>query len=616
MGHRVRPEGYFWPDVAHRGPAFIAWHRAYLLQFERELQRIDPSVALPYWRMDSVPSPFDAAFMGANVVVGSAFVAPTFEAGNPLANWIVGGEALLRLPYERNDEANLKAQFFSDDVLFMRTTFSAFSRTLEGNPHNVGHNWTGPWMRNCMISPSDPVFWPFHTGFDRQWAKWQWLGGHIQPDGSSESYFPSDAYDGSDASCNSEPPNSCVARGHHLKDTMWPWDSIIGPGATVMANRPAARLSSGLIGAFPPSSIAGLWPANLAQPTPADVIDFAGASPNRLDMGFAYDDVPYGVKVREIAMAPTMVLKAELLSKLSDAALPVADRVAAGRELSVLPEIADQSALAALAASESEPIPVRTEALRILGGLTDGSVVSVAIEIVADQGGSSDVRLAAIDALSMQMMFADISSHQQHTIMDALHTALADGHHEIRLSALRVLASDRDAKVIKIIADQLTNPGGAAFAPDDGIMALIAAGGAKEMADVIRPYLSDSHPGTRAAAVTALVGDLRSSAQIAAILANRSEPEEVRTAALAGLTSGGGSPIETLVQILQSPEETSDFKAKAASVLASAMESSADSLTKAQLQGFSDVLRTLSGELLAEPDIRRALSAAEAERNK
>jgi tyrosinase len=105
MGHRRRPEGYFWPDVAHRGPAFIAWHRAYLLLFERELQKIDASVALPYWRMDTLPSPFEENFMGANTVSETTpFVEPTFAIGNPLANWVVNGDPLQRFPYERGDE--------------------------------------------------------------------------------------------------------------------------------------------------------------------------------------------------------------------------------------------------------------------------------------------------------------------------------------------------------------------------------------------------------------------------------------------------------------------------------------------------------------------------------
>lgn len=35
--------------VGHRSPSFLPWHRQLLIRFERELQKIDASVTLPYW---------------------------------------------------------------------------------------------------------------------------------------------------------------------------------------------------------------------------------------------------------------------------------------------------------------------------------------------------------------------------------------------------------------------------------------------------------------------------------------------------------------------------------------------------------------------------------------
>ena len=43
-------------DEAHDLDAFLPWHRAYLLDLERELQAVDPSVTMPYWRFDR-PAP-------------------------------------------------------------------------------------------------------------------------------------------------------------------------------------------------------------------------------------------------------------------------------------------------------------------------------------------------------------------------------------------------------------------------------------------------------------------------------------------------------------------------------------------------------------------------------
>ncbi|XP_053390939.1 putative tyrosinase-like protein tyr-3 [Mercenaria mercenaria] len=34
---------------AHKGAAFLVWHRVFLTHFEEEMRKIDPSVSLPYW---------------------------------------------------------------------------------------------------------------------------------------------------------------------------------------------------------------------------------------------------------------------------------------------------------------------------------------------------------------------------------------------------------------------------------------------------------------------------------------------------------------------------------------------------------------------------------------
>ena len=77
-------------DEAHGQPAFLPWHRAMLLHVERELQKIDPSVALHYWNWDAAaPNVFHQDFMGApDISVGEFDIAePIFAASNPLNGW-------------------------------------------------------------------------------------------------------------------------------------------------------------------------------------------------------------------------------------------------------------------------------------------------------------------------------------------------------------------------------------------------------------------------------------------------------------------------------------------------------------------------------------------------
>jgi hypothetical protein len=74
---------------AHGGPAFLPWHRAYLLDLERELQRVDGRVALPYWRFDeAAPNVFSTTFMGLSDNLGRV----GFAAGHPLLNWSTDGQ--------------------------------------------------------------------------------------------------------------------------------------------------------------------------------------------------------------------------------------------------------------------------------------------------------------------------------------------------------------------------------------------------------------------------------------------------------------------------------------------------------------------------------------------
>ena len=68
----------------HTRPGFLAWHRAYVLDLERELQAIDPSVALPYWRFDrAAPNIFKRDFLGESDNNGTV----SFSSTNPLQFW-------------------------------------------------------------------------------------------------------------------------------------------------------------------------------------------------------------------------------------------------------------------------------------------------------------------------------------------------------------------------------------------------------------------------------------------------------------------------------------------------------------------------------------------------
>ena len=70
----------------------------------------------------------------------------------------------------------------------------------------------GGSISSIGTAAKDPLFFLLHCNVDRLWAKWQRLNGRFDPAVA--------------ASYDSNPANPI---GHHLDDTMWPWNGITTP---------------------------------------------------------------------------------------------------------------------------------------------------------------------------------------------------------------------------------------------------------------------------------------------------------------------------------------------------------------------------------------------------
>jgi tyrosinase len=244
---------------AHGAPAFLPWHRAYLLDLERELQAIDPSVALPYWRFDqAAPNIFTLDFFGVSDPLGTV----QFSAANPLQFWRTDGVlGINRRPFF-NTAAAPPGLRTEAQTLALGNQYPAF-RTLEGNPHGSAHVSFGGSISSVPTAAKDPLFFLLHCNVDRLWAKWQRQFGRFnaaQP-----------------ASYDSSPSNPV---GHNLPDTMWPWNGITG------GSRPPTA-PGGAMAASPSVSAPG------PQPRVADSLDYQGSVNAIARMGFDYDDVPF-----------------------------------------------------------------------------------------------------------------------------------------------------------------------------------------------------------------------------------------------------------------------------------------------------------------------------------
>ena len=244
---------------AHGRPGFLPWHRAYLLDLERELQAIDPSVALHYWRFDRpAPNLFTRDFMG----VADATGAVQFSASNPFQFWTTDGvPGIDRLPLFNTNSAppGLRTEA---QTIALGTAYPAF-RVMEGNPHGSAHVSFDGSINSIGTAARDPLFFMLHCNVDRLWAKWQRQNNRFNPAQA--------------ASYDSNPANPI---GHNLPDTMWPWNGITGPPRPPTA--PGGPLaSSPCVNAPGP------------QPRVRDTLDYLGRVNAASLMGFAYDDVPF-----------------------------------------------------------------------------------------------------------------------------------------------------------------------------------------------------------------------------------------------------------------------------------------------------------------------------------
>lgn len=272
-------------------PLFLAWHRAFLLSLERELQAVDPRVALPYWRFDEDSNNiFRDNFMGlvnGPTMPGGSIVA--FDAGNPLFGWRMStGGPLVR---EGNPTMGLQAvypAFLFDTLpnLFAEEGIDQYQGAqpengangkLEQRHHNYAHVANGGWL-GSGTSPRDPLFFMLHTNVDRAWAEWQARFDRFDT-ANTASYFLQGSYPGA------TDPNRLM-KGSYANDAMWPWSQDDG------ASTPSdPRDDWPGRGWAMPASLGGHGPDG--PPTPASMIDYLSLNGGTAGHGSCYNDLRF-----------------------------------------------------------------------------------------------------------------------------------------------------------------------------------------------------------------------------------------------------------------------------------------------------------------------------------
>jgi tyrosinase len=255
----------------HRGPQFLPWHRTYLLDLERKLQAIDPSVSMHYWRFDEpAPNVFTRQFMGQTARSATTASLVTLDPANPLVAWVTDSVPGISRSALFNTLTQAAPGLLSQDfrllnqaeTLALGTNYPLFAG-MEGSPHGAAHVSFNGSISVISTAPKDPLFFMLHANVDRLWALWQWLNRRT----------------------NADDPNTYTGQnvdGRRIGDTLWPWNGVTG------SPRPDFAPGNGL-----PASPLTTTPG--VKPTVRNAIDYHGS---RVGMpanwlGFSYDDVPF-----------------------------------------------------------------------------------------------------------------------------------------------------------------------------------------------------------------------------------------------------------------------------------------------------------------------------------
>ena len=312
-------------NEGHAQAAFLPWHRALMLQFERALQTQSPktgsphadyrSVTVPYHDWDAAaPRVFSPDFMGRREAGG--FGQPEFHISNPIhgfrtgepgatfppiaaADHIGGEEFILRNDTEeRFRPGTMFTPLILDgyNLVFPLLLYEdyadgsdGFHERMEAEAHDLGHVWNCGFghLRRRSDSARDPAFFLLHCQVDRQWAIWQ---NHYDRFGRlvAANWEFSAPEDYANEGTFNDASNSAFQKGGCLEDPMWPWDGT--SGGTGREERPTNAPAD----PFETSPIDNLWPPNDTDEVRAsDMIDYFGKSNPVLGLGACYDDAPY-----------------------------------------------------------------------------------------------------------------------------------------------------------------------------------------------------------------------------------------------------------------------------------------------------------------------------------
>jgi HEAT repeat protein len=339
-----------------------------------------------------------------------------------------------------------------------------------------------------------------------------------------------------------------------MDDTIWPWNGVIGQQPDELASRPPVNLS----GPFKASGKKNIWPGQntTIMPTNGDLIDYSATLPANMDMGFAYDTVPFGAQDNlpsELAMfsfdskqspngggtsasqSKQQKHDTKLINTYHSKAATQKSRQKALASMDIKynqehAKIADN-----LISNPKANEEFRIIALSQLAQTDDPDAVKAAAKILMDDNdGGESLDVHAVHTLNYLRMFNKLDSQEKKLAHTALQDALNDDRTKVKAAALKVLSGSKSKMAIAKLQAHLRDKTKRVMDLPTTIHLLAGAAGESSYQH-LRPFIKHANVDARVAAVTQLGSDKQSTQSITALLQDKNQPYKVRSAAAGSL---------------------------------------------------------------------------------
>jgi tyrosinase len=246
MDHHDHTDPSMRRGPAHRGPAFLPWHREFIWRFEQDLKAAlgEPDYGLPYWNWAQdktdiqLPTSRVWNFIGANTgsiaigsstwnrmtaqLVGSAYspVNTSTAARREFDGFSDPFGHIVDIQDRASADAFISGTTIAYDSPNWDTTSPGFRSTNERVYHDHIHVLVGGNvgdMTDPNIAVNDPIFFLHHAMIDRLWARWQ--------DAMVSAGTPLD-----DQYHPTMSEAVGIQLGQRIDEPMWPWNDAVEMG--------------------------------------------------------------------------------------------------------------------------------------------------------------------------------------------------------------------------------------------------------------------------------------------------------------------------------------------------------------------------------------------------